>query len=126
MKTFIGKMVLRNNVFQPATKRDLEMYNLFKSQLKEGEYIDLYMEVNDPNGTLAQIAKLHAMIRELSSFTGESFDDMKLFVKQKAGLVIQETSSIHIKSFRDCTKQELSTAIQSAINIGDNISCPVR
>lgn len=126
MKTYIGKMVMKGNVFQPATKRDLELYNLFKSQLKEGQYIDMYLEVNDPNGTLTQIAKLHAMIRELSNFTGESFDDMKLFVKQKAGLVIQETSDIHIKSFRDCTKQELSTAIQAAITIGDDISCPVR
>ena len=126
MKSYIGKMVKKGTSFQPATKRDLELYTLFQACLEEGVYIDVYMEVNDPNGTLAQLAKLHAMIRDLAAHTGETFNDMKLYVKDRAGLVTREANDIHIKSFKDCSKLELSLAIQACIGLGEEINCRVQ
>ena len=126
MKSYIGKMVKKGTSFQPATKRDLELYTLFQACLEEGVYIDVYMEVNDPNGTLAQLAKLHAMIRDLAAHTGETFNDMKLYVKDRAGLVTREANDIHVKSFKDCSKLELSLAIQACISLGEEINCRVQ
>jgi hypothetical protein len=49
-------------------------------------------------------------------FTGHNFEDIKLLVKEKAGLIIKnnsdgETTTI-IKSFADCSKEEMSQVIQ--------------
>lgn len=126
MKSYIGKMVKKGTAFQPANKRDLEMYTLFLACLEEGVYVDVYMEINDPNGTLAQLAKLHAMIRDLAAHTGETFNDMKLYVKDRAGLVTKEAKDIHVKSFKDCSKLELSLAIQACIGLGEEINCRVQ
>lgn len=126
MKSFIGKMVKKGTTFQPANKRDLELYTLFLACLEEGVYVDIYMEINDPNGTLAQLAKLHAMIKELAAHSGETFNDMKVYVKDRAGLVTKEGKDIHVKSFKDCSKLELSLAIQACIALGEDINCRVR
>lgn len=125
MKSFIGKMVKKGTAFQPANKRDLELYTLFLACLEEGTYVDIYMEINDPNGTLAQLAKLHAMIRELSLHTGENFNDMKVYIKDRAGMITKEGGNIHVKSFKDCSKLELSLAIQACITMGEDVNCRV-
>ena len=59
---------------------------------------------------------MHAACREIAVFTGHNFEDIKLLVKEKAGLIIKnnsdgETTTI-IKSFGDCSKEEMSQAIQ--------------
>ena len=126
MKSFIGKMVKKGTSFQPANKRDLELYTLFMACLEEGVYVDIYLEINDPNGTLTQLAKLHAMIRDLAVHTGETFDDMKNYIKDKAGLITKESGNMHVKSFRDCSKLELSLAIQACISLGEHVNYPIR
>ncbi len=56
-----------------------------------------------------------AHIRELANYTGDSFEDMKLQVKLRAGLCTNN----NCKSFSDCSKEELAMAIQASIEIGD-------
>jgi hypothetical protein len=73
------------------------------------------MDSNVDNGTLAQIAKIHACIRELAIELGYTFDDMKAEVKRRNGMLINDKC----KSFADCSKEELALVIQSIIQIGD-------
>jgi hypothetical protein len=88
---------------------------LFIKGLQEGETVVITYEVQTADHSYAQLSKLHKCIRELANYVGESFDDMKLQVKVKAGLCT-DTSC---KSFSDCSKEELSMAIQAVIEIGE-------
>lgn len=88
---------------------------LFIQNLEEGEKVQVTYEVIGTDATYAQLSKLHKHIRELAGFTGESFEDMKLQVKIRAGLSTGST----FKSFADCSKEELSQAIQVTIDIGE-------
>jgi len=69
------------------------------------------------------------MIRELSLHVGEPFSDMKLLVKDKAGLCLSREVSgkeyFLAKSFGECSREELSLAIQAAIDIGVSVNCPI-
>ena len=48
-----------------------------------------------------------------------TIDEIKTEVKRKAGLfTITETSSYDYKSFRECSKNELSKAIETCLEIG--------
>lgn len=123
MKGFIGNMVKDGNSFKPATKKDLALYNQFKSELQDGAVIEMYLQQAGPSASLAQIAKIHAMIGVLSNHTGETIDAIKTMVKEKAGLIINTENVNYIKSFGDCSKEELSHAIQAALEIGEFVNC---
>lgn len=105
--------------------RDTAAYKLFVDSLEEGAVVEMYMNVQTNDGTLAQIAKIHVMIRTLGNHIGESFEDMKLLVKQQAGLVLQSKDQIIVKSFADCDKEELSQVIKTCIQIGEAVNCLV-
>jgi hypothetical protein len=88
---------------------------LFIKGLSDGESVIITYEVQTNDGSYAQISKLHKHIRELANYTGDSFEDMKLQVKLRAGLC----NNSDCKSFADCSKSELSMAIQASIEIGE-------
>jgi hypothetical protein len=88
---------------------------LFIKGLQEGETVVITYEVQTADHSYAQLSKLHKCIRELANYTGDSFEDMKLQVKLRAGLCTDGSC----KSFSECSKEELSMAIQAAIEIGD-------
>ena len=88
---------------------------LFIKGLQEGETVIITYEVQTADHSYAQLSKLHKCIRELANYVGESFDDMKLQVKVKAGLC----TDTNCKSFSECSKEELSMAIQAVIEIGE-------
>ena len=88
---------------------------LFIKGLQEGETVIITYEVQTADHSYAQLSKLHKCIRELANYVGESFDDMTLQVKVKAGLC----TDTNCKSFSECSKEELSMAIQAVIEIGE-------
>ena len=88
---------------------------LFTKGLQEGETVIITYEVQTDDASYAQVSKVHKHIRELANYTGDSFEDMKLQVKLRAGLC----SNSDCRSFADCSKEELSMAIQASIEIGD-------
>jgi hypothetical protein len=88
---------------------------LFIKGLDDGDVVTITYEVQTADHSYAQLSKLHKCIRELATFTGDTFEDMKLQVKLRAGLCTDDSC----KSFSDCSKEELSMAIQAAIEIGD-------
>ncbi len=93
----------------------------FIDSLPEGAKVEcFYSFVIDPSEkSLGQLAKVHVLIKQLATDTGHSNDEIKTFVKQKCSLMDLETGQP--KSFKDCSKSELSNAIQACIEIGNEI-----
>jgi hypothetical protein len=60
---------------------------------------------------------------------GETVENMKILVKDKAGLCIAREVSgkeyFLAKSFAECSKDELSLAIQAAMEIGEEVGLMV-
>ena len=69
-------------------------------------------EIESDKGSKLQITRIHAMIRELSEFTGSTFEEMKDIVKNEAGLN---------KSFTEYSSKELNYIIQNTIKLGADI-----
>ena len=107
-----AKVVNKNLEIDPLGSAKL---GLFIKGLQEGETVVITYEVHTDDASYAQMSKLHKHIRELANYTGDSFEDMKLQVKLRAGLC----DSSDCRSFADCSKEELSMAIRATIEIGE-------
>lgn len=120
-----GKLRKENGKLVYINSSDNAAYSSFKDMLAEGSTVEIFMEEVHDNGTLAQLAKVHAMIRELSRYTGIAFSDLKLLVKEQAGLCLSRTVAgkeyFLCKSFGECDRDELSAAIQACIEIGSKV-----
>jgi len=126
---FNGKFIKKNGRLEFPSLAISKQHELFVSDIPDGTIVEFFFEVQHDDGTLPQLAKLHAMIRELALHVGESFSDMKLLVKDKAGLCLAREVSgkeyFLAKSFGECSREELSLAIQAAIDIGISVNCPI-
>lgn len=124
-----GKFIKRNGRLEFPSLAISKQHELFVSDIPDGTLVEFFFEVQHDDGTLPQLAKLHAMIRELALHVGEPFSDMKLLVKDKAGLCLAREVSgkeyFLAKSFGECSREELSLAIQAAIDIGISVNCPI-
>ncbi len=113
----------------PANLEDVRKLKLFRMSTKKNEILDTYVSmISTDEKSVAQLAKVHALIKEIAVFTGHGADEIKLEVKKKAGLAFKvesSSSNYSIKSFAECSKDELSAAIQACILIGDGIGCYV-
>lgn len=115
---FSFKLIKKNGKLVYINERTKISYQLFLDKLSEGQEIEVFMGLSSSNGSLAQLAKIHACIRELANEAGYTFDEMKVLVKH-AGLCMDGENC---KSFKECSKEELAMAIQSAIEIGANLN----
>jgi hypothetical protein len=126
---FNGKFIKRNGRLEFPSLAISKQHEQFVSDVPDGTIVEFFFEVQHDDGTLPQLAKLHAMIRELSLHVGEPFSDMKLLIKDKAGLCLSREVSgkeyFLAKSFGECSREELSLAIQAAIDIGISVNCPI-
>ena len=116
---FNGKYKKERGLFKPLTISLARQLEAFTSAVPEGQIVEFFYEVQHDDGTLPQLAKLHAMIKQLATHVGETAENMKLLVKDKAGLCIA----------REVSGKEYflakSLAIQAAIEIGQDINYPV-
>jgi len=120
---------MKNNYFSILKKKDGELVHTIKAkgtlykkwidELPEGTKIEIFASISGENGTNAQLAKIHAMIRELANEIGNTFQEIKLEAKRKTGLCFVRDKQEYCKSFKDCSKQELNLVIQALIEIGD-------
>ena len=105
-------------------------YGEFIKGLETGQTVEIFMESNSDTGTVPQLAKIHASIRELAKEIGYSFEDMKLEVKRKSGLCIKKEYDNEMfmvcKSFADCSKEELALTVETIIQIGDVVGINFR
>ena len=91
----------------------------FLANTTEGANVEIFISVNDGKGTNAQLARIHAMCRELANEIGYTFEEMKLQIKRKAGLCFMKNNTEYCRSFAKCDAEELNLAIQACIEIGD-------
>lgn len=85
----------------------------------DGAKVEMFISISDGKGSNAQLARIHAMCREMANEIGYTFEEMKLNIKRKAGLCFVKNNSEHCKSFGKCDTEELNLAIQACIEIGD-------
>ena len=120
-----GKYKKERGLLKPITLASMKQYEHFVSHLQEGDIVEFFYEKQHDDGTLPQLAKIHVMLKQLATHIGESVENMKLLVKDKAGLCIAREVSgkeyFLAKSFGDCSREELSLAIQAAIEIGESV-----
>ena len=90
--------------------KDKTKYDIFLNKISEGQVLDMYIDLANADHSKAQLAKVHACIREMAKESGYTFDEMKC--------VIKDASGIADKSFADCSKDELMLAIEACIQIG--------
>jgi len=108
LKKEAGKLVYK-------TDKEKLAFELFVKTLQEGEEAEIFLNRVSTDASVAQIAKVHACIRQLAEESGYSFSEMKNLVKENSGLKLAG----EYKSFADCDKHELSSAIQTCVEIGE-------
>ena len=127
---FVGKYIKKNGRLEFASLSSSKQYELFVSHVEEGQLVECFFEATHDDGTLPQLAKLHVMIKQLATHIGETVENMKILVKDRAGLCIAREVAgkeyFLAKSFAECSRDELSLAIQAAIEIGQQIDYPLQ
>jgi hypothetical protein len=121
-----GKYKKERGLLKPITIAGMKQYEEFVSHIPDGSIVEFFYELQHDDGTLPQLAKLHVMIKQLATHIGETAENMKLLVKDRAGLCIAREVSgkeyFLAKSFGECSKEELSLAIQAAQEIGQEVN----
>jgi len=121
-----GKYKKERGLLKPLNISGMKQYEEFVSHIPEGAIVEFFYELQHDDGTLPQLAKLHVMIKQLATHIGETAENMKLLVKDRAGLCIAREVSgkeyFLAKSFAECSREELSLAIQAAIEIGQEVN----
>jgi len=93
-------------------------YQIFLDKLQEGQRVEMYIGLADADHSIAQLAKVHACIRELAKESGYTFEEMKVLIKERSGLCYDAGDATLCKSFAECSKDELALAIEACIEIG--------
>tara|TARA_R110002124_G_scaffold235100_2_gene400476 strand:- start:1884 stop:2267 length:384 start_codon:yes stop_codon:yes gene_type:complete len=120
---------MKDNLFVKASVKDGKLYfpikamgtkyRKFFEQLQDNSKLEIFIGVSGVKGSNPQLARLHAMIREIAQEIGYTFEEAKIQVKRSSGLCFVKDKQEYCKSFADCDKDELNLAIQSCIEIGD-------
>ena len=111
--------VIKNGKIDYPLAADKQRLQNFLANTPENANVEIFISVSDGKGSNAQLARIHAMCRELANEIGYTFDEVKLYVKKKAGLCFIQDDKEYCKSFADCDKEDLNLAIQACIEIGD-------
>ena len=115
---FTSKLIKESGKLVYLDDKSKLNYKLFLDKLTEGQEVEMFIGLTSSNKSVAQLAKIHACIRELALESGYTFDEMKVLVKEKSGLSYDGDGAIFFKSFADCSKDELMLAIEGCIQIG--------
>lgn len=122
---FSGKYIKKNGKLEFVTLSNSKQFEIFLSHIKDGQIVEVFYEEQHDDGTLPQLAKIHVLIKQLAMHIGETVENMKLLIKDRAGLCIAREVSgkeyFLAKSFAECSREELSLAIQAAIEIGEEV-----
>ncbi len=113
------KCTVKDGTLQFPIKVENNKFNRFMKQLPDGAKLEMFISASTGKGSLPQLGRIHAMIREIAQEIGYTFEEMKLTVKRQTGMCIISDGTEYCKSFADCTKDELNMVIQTCIEIGD-------
>lgn len=118
------KLTKRNGKLVHVNPATLGLQLDFVSNLEEGQEVSVFFEAFKDDGTAPQLAKIHACIRKLATEIGYTFEEMKLEIKRRSGLAHGDlsTSDGYVKSFGDCSKEELALVIESLNKTGEMVN----
>lgn len=126
MSIFHGRLSKKGGKLKYSNSGYQKLYDTFTAAIKEGQTVEIYMEASDRDGTLPQLAKVHVCIREIAKETGYTVAEVKLIIKEKSGLVVKRKIEgkeyLDWKSFGDCSKEDLGLAIQTCIELGQDLN----
>jgi len=126
---FTSKYIKRNGRLEFNSSASSKQFESFVSHIPEGQIVEVFYEEHHDDGTLPQLAKIHVLIKQLAVHIGETAENMKILIKDKAGLCIaREVCGKEYflpKSFAECSKDELNLAIQACIEIGEEVGFTV-
>lgn len=115
------KMKKENGSLKPTSSVYETLYREFVKSIPEGQTVEVNLIPVTGDGTGLQLSKLHASIRQIAKETGQDFESVKLYVKEKAGFIESSSDGTTIKSFADMSKDELSYCIQATIELGEQL-----
>ena len=115
------KMKKEDGGLKPTSSVYETIYKEFVKSIPNGQLIEVTLTPITGEGTGLQLSKLHASIRQIAKETGQDFDSVKLYIKEKAGFIESSSEGTTIKSFADMSKEELSSCIQATIELGDQL-----
>jgi hypothetical protein len=126
-----ARMMKKDGVLVNIHQRETIGVREFTKEISEGAIVDVTYELELDEATSAQVKKVHAMIGEIAAEAGLPFDEAKLLVKKHCGMAIElpagdGKTEWQIKSFSNCSKREISNAIEAAILIGDHLKMNLR
>jgi hypothetical protein len=110
-KIFETVLIKRNGKLEHAIKAKGDLLEDMLKDIPDGTKIEVFANTMGGKGSNAQLAKIHAMIRQLANDIGEDPLTLKAQIKEK--------SMIPGKSFADCDTEELNSVIQAILTIGD-------
>ena len=111
----------KNGNFDFSVSVNKMKFENFMRSIPDGTKLDVFISYSTDKASTAQIARIHAMCRELATSVGHTFNEIKKLVKTNCGLCYIDTNSkeLQYKSFAECTKAELNLAIIACFEIGD-------
>lgn len=109
-QTYNTTLIIRNGKLEHTLKAKEEMLNEIIKELPEGTKIEVFANTVGMKGSNAQLAKIHAMLRQLADDIGDDPLSLKEHVKNQVMIT---------KSFADCDTEELNSIIQTIITLGD-------
>ena len=83
-----GKFIKKGGKLDFSSLASSKQFELFVSSVPEHSIVEFFYEVTHDDGTLPQLAKLHVIIRQLANHIGETAENMKILIKDRAGLCI--------------------------------------
>ena len=121
------KLIKKNGKLVARDRGQQALYDEFVKGMQENQVVEVFLESYKDDGTNLQLAKIHACIKELANEIGYQFEEMKKEVKRRSGLVIGDLlQDGSVKSFGDCSKEELGLVIETIIKIGDTVNINFR
>lgn len=110
---FSIKLVKKNGKLIHETNAAFGLFMDFVDAIEEGQTVEAFFEATKDDGTNIQLAKIHVCLKQIAADTGNSVEDLKLEIKRRTGLVYNTHSGEqYIKSFADCSKEELGLVIE--------------
>lgn len=116
------KLIKKDGKLTYSDDKSKLAYQIFLDKIQEGQKVEMYLDLADAYHSKAQLAKVHACIRELAKESGYTFEEMKSIVKAQTGLCMEVDGLLECKSFADCSKDELMLAIEACIQIGKDLN----
>lgn len=109
-----------DNKLTPTSEAEKLLFKNFVDNLAEGQVVKFFLEADDASSSKKQLAKIHVCIRKLATEMGYTFEEMKLEIKRKSGLVYGDlkTSDGYAKSFADCSNDEITLVFETLNEVG--------